>query len=217
MEGYPAEGLSRPVTQRRRVDLDRAAKWLGIVQSCVVIASVVCAGIWAITQFRVLLQARIASAQAEKAEAEATLARRVATQKVILLVGVSASVLSAPEKGCKDECKWWVKIDVNFRNVGSEPIRLNLDEAMRFYIVRITGDTEPGILTYAKEYQLKFDYLERTLSYVYVRPSNEPRTYSTVRAISKPGIYLVRFSVPAADEGAQTKREYGAQAFIQIS
>jgi hypothetical protein len=182
------------------------------LQALVVAASVLAGGAWAYFKFSVLLEAKKAVAEAQKAEAEAETARRIARASAVLSIELVANQIadvSSEEK--------WVAVELSLRNTGNEPIRIDLEKNIRFYLARVTDASDEGVISYGDRHHLKFDYPDKTITWFIVRPGADNDKYRTVQRVSEPGLYIARFSVepPGSSEGPS--HEYNGQTFFYVN
>jgi hypothetical protein len=128
------------------VNTTRSEKFNNIasgIQAIVVAVGVVVGGGWGLWRYSVLLEARIAVAQAEKAEAEVESAKRVARSSVVVNVDLSARQIQTTLERGK-----WILVELSIRNTGNQDIKIDLTGDTRFYVARVTGINKDGALTF---------------------------------------------------------------------
>ena len=191
---------------------ERFEKIAGGVQSIIVAVGILVGGIWALTRFSVLLEARIAEAQAAKAEAEAITATRIARQSIVLNVDLSAQQIAKTTDG-KDK---WVLVELTVKNTGNQDYKMDLTGDTRFYVARVKDIDSTGLVTYEKRLKLQFDFPDKTINWFLLHPGAEIDKFRTVQRISIPGLYIARFSVAAPSDPSSLGREYSAQTFFYV-
>lgn len=179
-----------------------------ILQSIAVTLSIVAAGLWALTRFSLLLEARIATAQAERAEADLATARRNALAYPVVNVELTATQLPGAKRH--------VMVELSLKNTGNVSTDISLMSNARFYLARLTNVEADGVQTYNDIVKLKFDYPDKTLTWFHLQPGAEITKYRTVQQVMSPGTYLVRFSARATSKDLPQDSEYSAQSFFSV-
>jgi hypothetical protein len=183
------------------------------VNSIAATIAIVAAGVWALTRFSVLLEARIAVAEADRAEAEATIAKRNVVQKEIVNVGIAADVLAS--KSSKSER--WVSVAVTLRNSGSLDYVVDLEKNVRFYVARVLETKDSGQVVYGNKMNLSFDYADKELTWFNLKPNADSDVYQAIKRLDSKGLYIARFSVEAPKIGEFPSREYSAQTYFIVN
>jgi hypothetical protein len=195
---------------------EKFSKIAGGIQSLVVAVSIVVGGVWALTRFAVLVEQRIAVAQAEKTEADAKIAKNNARESIVLNVDLSAHQLKAP----KNKGERWVMIELGIRNTGNKDLKIDLAQASsKFYISRVTGVAASGDQSYGERLSLMFDYPDKNLTWFILRPGAETDKMRTVQKLRESGLYIARFSVKAPDDGSLIGEghEYSSETFFYVN
>ena len=180
------------------------------VQSLVIVAGLVAGGIWSAVT---LAGPKKAVADAEKAVAEAELARReVAAGPVVDTSITTKQIGSGGER--------WIVIEVAMRNVGTKEIKLDFADAMKFFIHRVRTVSADGAVEYSGEKEelkhLRFEYPDKPVEWVMLRPKAEYERFQAVQRIAAPGLYLARFAVEVPEDGVGAGREYGAETYFTV-
>ncbi len=191
---------------------DSFSKLAGGIQALVTTLGIIIGGIWALVRFDALLEAQIATHQAEKLEAEAIIARRGAESQVVLNIDISAKQISP-----QDNTNRWVMIEITLRNSGNTPYKLDIKNNTRFYIARVNGIDDNGVPEYDYESPLKFDYPDKTIEWFMLRPGAEIDRFRTIQKADLPGLYVARFSAGVPDASIGRDREYSAQVFFHVN
>lgn len=191
---------------------DTFSKLASAFNSIAAAIAIVVGGAWALTRFSVLLEARIAHAQAEKAEADAVLARRQAEVREVVNVDISAQVLTnkTPRK------EKWVSVAVTLKNTGAKEYIISLDDDVRFYVAKVLRTKENGETDYGDMLRLAFDYADKRLTWFNLKPGAEIDSYRAVKKLDSSGLYIARFSVRAPKIGDKPGREYSAQTYFLV-
>jgi hypothetical protein len=205
-----AKGAPKDAERPQAFSADTFSKVAGGINSLIAAIAISVGGAWALTRFTVLLEARIAEAQALKTEAEAVVAKRKADEAEIVNVDLSVQVL-ASKRG-----KRWVSVVVGLKNTGSKDYVISLENDVRFYVARVLETKSSGEVIYGDRSTLAFDYADKRLEWFNLKPGAELDSYRAIKEITVPGLYIARFSVRAPPLGARKGREYSAQTFFVV-
>jgi len=195
----------------RSISPDSFSKIAAGVSSIATTAAIVAAGLWAVTRFSVLLEARIAEAEADKAEAEAAIAQRSAEAKEIVNVDLAALVLTTKSRGER-----WVSVALTLKNTGSKDHIISLEKDVRFYVAKVLQTKDNGEVQYDKMLNLTFDYADKSMTWFNLKAGAESDVYRAIKRVDSAGVYIARFSVVAPEIDNFPAREYRAQTYVFV-
>ncbi len=194
-------------------DHDRFKNVAAGVQSSIVAAGVLIGGIWTIVLFVGFSGASRAVADAQKAQAEATLVQLTLANEAIVDCVLTVKQLS------RSGASRWLAVELAIKNSGTKPLTVATDRNMKFYLRRIESIDQTGQVVYssrAEQRDLQFDYPDRQIERLILRPKGDYERIQAIQHVENAGLYLARFSsrVPGTASGAGT--EYGAESFFVV-
>jgi len=188
------------------------------IQSLVIAVGVVIGGIWTASTFVALAEAQrgVAEAQrsiaeAQKAELDLELAKQKAANAIVVNCAIEAKQLTTIGG------KRWVLVTVSVSNSGTKEMKLDAGKNMRFYVSRVKEINELGIGNYESRVPLRFDYADKTIEWLMLRPGAQIENMHAVQRVDGPGLYLARFAVQARDETVGSGREFSAETYFVVN
>ncbi len=191
-------------------DYDHFSKLASGIQSIVTTLGLILCGIWALIRYDALSERDIATAQRKKYFADAKEAERIASVKKVIYMDLNVKELKSKVYHGR-----WVLVELSVKNTGNENLKIDLNKS-KFYVTKVDTIDRSGIIKYNRRFDLKLDYIDKTLKWLLIRPGTEVDRYRTIQKLNDLGLYLVRFTFEDPDTSIGKSREFSAETFFII-
>lgn len=181
------------------------------IQAIVVSVGVFISALWAYITFHELAETRLNISQAELADLEREKISRELDNEVVINTSIEAKQI-----GSKNGEKW-LSIEVGIQNAGTKPIKIDFNDNTVFYVAKVDSVDENGVAVYSDRRDLKFDYQDKTITWVILRPGASLEKMHAIQKVCKGGVYLARISIAEFDDSVGVGREYSSDVFFNVN